>query len=107
MVCCLVAGAFSLRRYLLGTSINASSGSNSGNSYTLLSVPNRADGDGLRALEGIIAPVALLIRTGVVVVNRRFATGALGVSSDFADTAARGAMLVTLLAMRYLRAERG
>jgi len=81
------------------TSINASSDINSGNSYTLLSVAAVVMG-GCALTGGIIAPNGVVI--GAVTLALIGALlGALGVSSDF-NAAAQGAVLIALLAMRYL-----
>ena len=81
------------------TSINASSDVNSGNSYTLLSVAAVVMG-GCALTGGIVAPVGAVI--GAVTLSLIGALlGALGVSSDF-NAAAQGAVLIALLAMRYL-----
>jgi ribose transport system ATP-binding protein len=99
MVRYLIAGAFAAAAGLSLTSINASSDINSGNSYTLLSVAAVVMG-GCALTGGIIAPNGVVI--GAVTLALIGALlGALGVSSDF-NAAAQGAVLIALLAMRYL-----
>jgi ribose transport system ATP-binding protein len=95
----LVAGAFAAAAGLSLTSINASSDINSGNSYTLLSVAAVVMG-GCALTGGIVAPIGAVL--GAVTLSLIGALlGALGVSSDF-NAAAQGAVLIGLLAMRYL-----
>jgi ribose transport system ATP-binding protein len=99
MIRYLVAGAFAAAAGLSLTSINASSDINSGNSYTLLSVAAVVMG-GCALTGGIVAPIGAVI--GAVTLSLIGALlGALGVSSDF-NAAAQGAVLIALLAMRYL-----
>jgi ribose transport system ATP-binding protein len=99
MVRYLIAGVFAAAAGLSLTSINASSDINSGNSYTLLSVAAVVMG-GCALTGGIIAPNGVVI--GAVTLALIGALlGALGVSSDF-NAAAQGAVLIALLAMRYL-----
>ena len=99
MVRYLVAGAFAAAAGLSLTSINASSDINSGNSYTLLSVAAVVMG-GCALTGGIVAPIGAVI--GAVTLSLIGALlGALSVSSDF-NAAAQGAVLIALLAMRYL-----
>jgi ribose transport system ATP-binding protein len=99
MVRYLIAGAFAAAAGLSLTSINASSDINSGNSYTLLSVAAVVMG-GCALTGGIVAPIGAVI--GAVTLALIGALlGALGVSSDF-NAAAQGAVLIALLAMRYL-----
>lgn len=99
MVRYLIAGAFAAAAGLSLTSINASSDINSGNSYTLLSVAAVVMG-GCALTGGMIAPNGVVI--GAVTLALIGALlGALGVSSDF-NAAAQGAVLIALLAMRYL-----
>ena len=99
MVRYLIAGAFAAAAGLSLTSINASSDINSGNSYTLLSVAAVVMG-GCALTGEIIAPNGVVI--GAVTLALIGALlGALGVSSDF-NAAAQGAVLIALLAMRYL-----
>ena len=99
MVRYLIAGAFAAAAGLSLTSINASSDINSGNSYTLLSVAAVVMG-GCALTGGIVAPIGAVI--GAVTLSLIGALlGALGVSSDF-NAAAQGAVLIALLAMRYL-----
>jgi ribose transport system ATP-binding protein len=95
----LVAGLFSAAAGFSLTAINSSSDINSGNSYTLLSVAAVVMG-GCALTGGIVAPVGAVL--GAVTLALIGALlGALGVSSDF-DAAAQGAVLIGLLAMRYL-----
>ena len=95
----LVAGAFAAAAGLSLTSINASSDINSGNSYTLLSVAAVVMG-GCALTGEIVAPIGAVV--GAVTLSLIGALlGALGVSSDF-NAAAQGAVLIALLAMRYL-----
>ena len=99
MVRYLIAGAFAAAAGLSLTAINASSDINSGNSYTLLSVAAVVMG-GCALTGGIVAPIGAVI--GAVTLALIGALlGALGVSSDF-NAAAQGAVLIALLAMRYL-----
>jgi ribose transport system ATP-binding protein len=95
----LIAGIFAAGAGLALTSINASSDVNSGNSYTLLSVAAVVMG-GCALTGGIIAPIGAVV--GAVTLALIGALlGVLGVSSDF-NAAAQGAVLIGLLAMRYL-----
>ena len=95
----LVAGLFSAAAGLSLTAINSSSDVNSGNSYTLLSVAAVVMG-GCALTGGIVAPVGAVL--GAVTLALIGALlGALGVSSDF-NAAAQGAVLIGLLAVRYL-----
>lgn len=99
MVRYLIAGAFAAAAGLSLTAINASSDINSGNSYTLLSVAAVVMG-GCALTGGIVAPIGAVV--GAVTLALIGALlGALGVSSDF-NAAAQGAVLIALLAMRYL-----
>jgi ribose transport system ATP-binding protein len=99
MVRYLIAGAFAAAAGLSLTSINASSDINSGNSYTLLSVAAVVMG-GCALTGGIVAPIGAVV--GAVTLALIGALlGAVGVSSDF-NAAAQGAVLIALLAMRYL-----
>jgi ribose transport system ATP-binding protein len=99
MVRYLIAGAFAAAAGLSLTSINASSDINSGNSYTLLSVAAVVMG-GCALTGGTVAPIGAVV--GAVTLALIGALlGALGVSSDF-NAAAQGAVLIALLAMRYL-----
>jgi ribose transport system ATP-binding protein len=95
----LVAGLFSAAAGLSLTAINASSDINSGNSFTLLSVAAVVMG-GCALTGGIVAPIGAVL--GAVTLALIGALlGALGVSSDF-NAAAQGAVLIGLLAVRYL-----
>lgn len=95
----LIAGAFAAAAGLSLTAINSSSDINSGNSYTLLSVAAVVMG-GCALTGGIVAPVGAVI--GAVTLALIGALlGALGVNSDF-NAATQGAVLIALLAMRYL-----
>jgi ribose transport system ATP-binding protein len=95
----LIAGAFAAAAGLSLTAINASSDINSGNSYTLLSVAAVVMG-GCALTGGIVAPIGAVI--GAVTLALIGALlGALGVNSDF-NAATQGAVLIALLAMRYL-----
>ena len=95
----LIAGLFSAAAGLSLTSINASSDSNSGNSYTLLSVAAVVMG-GCALTGGVVAPIGAVV--GAVTLALIGALlGALGVSSDF-NAAAQGAVLIGLLGVRYL-----
>jgi ribose transport system ATP-binding protein len=95
----LIAGAFAAAAGLSLTAINASSDINSGNSYTLLSVASVVMG-GCALTGGIVAPIGAVI--GAVTLALIGALlGALGVNSDF-NAATQGAVLIALLAMRYL-----
>jgi ribose transport system ATP-binding protein len=99
MVRYLIAGIFAAAAGLSLTSINASSDINSGNSYTLLSVAAVVMG-GCALTGGTVAPIGAVV--GAVTLALIGALlGALGVSSDF-NAAAQGAVLIALLAMRYL-----
>jgi ribose transport system ATP-binding protein len=99
MVRYLIAGVFAAAAGLSLTSINASSDINSGNSYTLLSVAAVVMG-GCALTGGTVAPIGAVV--GAVTLALIGALlGALGVSSDF-NAAAQGAVLIALLAMRYL-----
>ena len=99
MVRYLIAGVFATGAGLSLTSINASSDINSGNSYTLLSVAAVVMG-GCALTGGIVAPIGAVV--GAVTLALIGALlGAVGVSSDF-NAAAQGAVLIALLAMRYL-----
>jgi ribose transport system ATP-binding protein len=99
MVRYLIAGVFGAAAGLSLTSINASSDINSGNSYTLLSVAAVVMG-GCALTGGTVAPIGAVV--GAVTLALIGALlGALGVSSDF-NAAAQGAVLIALLAMRYL-----
>jgi len=99
MVRYLIAGVFAAVAGLSLTSINASSDINSGNSYTLLSVAAVVMG-GCALTGGTVAPIGAVV--GAVTLALIGALlGALGVSSDF-NAAAQGAVLIALLAMRYL-----
>jgi ribose transport system ATP-binding protein len=94
-IAALYAGAAGLSL----TAINASSDINSGNSYTLLSVAAVVMG-GCALTGGIVAPIGAVV--GAITLALIGALlGALGVSSDF-NAAAQGAVLIGLLAMRYL-----
>jgi ribose transport system ATP-binding protein len=99
MVRYLIAGAFAAAAGLSLTSINASSDINSGNSYTLLSVAAVVMG-GCALTGGTVAPIGAVVG-GVTLALIGALLGALGVSSDF-NAAAQGAVLIALLAMRYL-----
>jgi ribose transport system ATP-binding protein len=99
MIRYLIAGVFAAAAGLSLTSINASSDINSGNSYTLLSVAAVVMG-GCALTGGTVAPIGAVV--GAVTLALIGALlGALGVSSDF-NAAAQGAVLIALLAMRYL-----
>ncbi len=95
----LIAGLFSAAAGLSLTAINASSDINSGNSYTLLSVAAVVMG-GCALTGGVVAPIGAVL--GAVTLALIGALlGALSVSSDF-NAAAQGAVLIALLAVRYL-----
>ena len=81
------------------TAINSSSDINSGNSYTLLSVAAVVMG-GCALAGGIVAPIGAVL-SAVTLALIGALLGALGVSSDY-NAAAQGAVLIGLLAMRYL-----
>ena len=95
----LIAGAFSAAAGLSLTGINSSSDINSGNSYTLLSVAAVVMG-GCALAGGIVAPIGAVL-SAVTLALIGALLGALGVSSDY-NAAAQGAVLIGLLAMRYL-----
>ena len=95
----LIAGAFSAAAGLSLTAINSSSDINSGNSYTLLSVAAVVMG-GCALAGGIVAPIGAVL-SAVTLALIGALLGALGVSSDY-NAAAQGAVLIALLAMRYL-----
>ena len=95
----LIAGAFSAAAGLSLTAINSSSDINSGNSYTLLSVAAVVMG-GCALAGGIVAPIGAVL-SAVTLALIGALLGALGVSSDY-NAAAQGAVLIGLLAMRYL-----
>ena len=95
----LIAGLFAAAAGLSLTAINSSSDSNSGNSYTLLSVAAVVMG-GCALMGGIISPLGAVF--GAVTLALIGALlGALGVSSDF-NALAQGLVLLALLAMRSL-----
>ena len=95
----LIAGAFSAAAGLSLTAINSSSDINSGNSYTLLSVAAVVMG-GCALAGGIVAPIGAVL-SAVTLALIGALLGTLGVSSDY-SAAAQGAVLIALLAMRYL-----
>jgi ribose transport system ATP-binding protein len=95
----LIAGGFSAAAGLSLTAINSSSDINSGNSYTLLSVAAVVMG-GCALAGGIVAPIGAVL-SAVTLALIGALLGALGVSSDY-NAAAQGAVLIALLAMRYL-----
>ena len=95
----LIAGAFSAAAGLSLTAINSSSDINSGNSYTLLSVAAVVMG-GCALAGGIVAPIGAVL-SAVTLALIGALLGTLGVSSDY-NAAAQGAVLIALLAMRYL-----
>lgn len=100
----LIAGLFAAAAGLSLTAINSSSDSNSGNSYTLLSVAAVVMG-GCALMGGIISPLGAVF--GAVTLALIGALlGALGVSSDF-NALAQGLVLLALLAMRSLTDRKG
>jgi ribose transport system ATP-binding protein len=100
----LIAGLFAAAGGLSLTAINASSDINSGNSFTLLSVAAVVMG-GCALIGGVISPIGAVV--GAMTLSLIGALlGALNVSSDF-NAATQGLVLIALLAMRSLTAERG
>lgn len=100
----LIAGLFAAAAGLSLTAINTASDINSGNSFTLLSVAAVVMG-GCSLLGGIISPVGAI--AGAVTLSLIGALlGTLNVSSDF-NAATQGLILIALLTLRGLTADRG
>ncbi|UVK54134.1 ATP-binding cassette domain-containing protein [Mesorhizobium sp. AR02] len=100
----LIAGLFAAAAGLSLTAINTASDINSGNSFTLLSVAAVVMG-GCSLLGGIVSPVGAI--AGAVTLSLIGALlGTLNVSSDF-NAATQGLILIALLTLRGLTADRG
>jgi ribose transport system ATP-binding protein len=98
-----ISGAFAAVGGLSLTAINTASDINSGNSYTLLSVAAAVMG-GSSLIGGYIAPAGAV--AGAVTLSLIGALlGVLGVSTDF-NAATQGLVLIALLTMRSLMADR-
>lgn len=99
-----IAGLFAAAAGLSLTAINTASDINSGNSFTLLSVAAVVMG-GCSLLGGIVSPVGAI--AGAVTLSLIGALlGTLNVSSDY-NAATQGLILIALLTLRGLTADRG
>ncbi|QKC78946.1 ATP-binding cassette domain-containing protein [Mesorhizobium erdmanii] len=100
----LIAGLFAAAAGLSLTAINTASDINSGSSFTLLSVAAVVMG-GCSLLGGIVSPVGAI--AGAVTLSLIGALlGTLNVSSDY-NAATQGLILIALLTLRGLTADRG
>ncbi|WP_183457193.1 ATP-binding cassette domain-containing protein [Mesorhizobium huakuii] len=100
----LIAGLFAAAAGLSLTAINTASDINSGNSFTLLSIAAVVMG-GCSLLGGIVSPVGAI--AGAVTLSLIGALlGTLNVSSDY-NAATQGLILIALLTLRGLTADRG
>jgi len=98
-----ISGVFAAAAGLSMTAINTASDINAGNSYTLLSVAAAVMG-GCSLIGGYISPAGAV--AGAVTLSLIGALlGVLGVSSDF-NAATQGLVLIALLTMRSLMADR-